>query len=136
MTRIRTATAADVPTVLALWERERSPAAVTTDTEDAVLLAIEAGALLVAEEEGTLVGTVIAGWDGWRGGLWRLAVEPAERRRGIGRALVEAAERRLMRLGGRRVTALVGRDEGEAGAFWEAAGYSEDAKITRFVRNL
>jgi GNAT superfamily N-acetyltransferase len=136
VTPIRTATAADIPAVLALWERERSPAAVTIDTEDAVLGAIETGALLVAERDGRLAGTVIAGWDGWRGALWRLVVEPEERRRGIGRALVEAAERRLIGLGAARITALVGRAEGDAAAFWEATGYSEDPKITRFVRNL
>ena len=136
MTPIRTATAADIPAVLALWERERSPIAVTTDTDDAVGLAIDAGALLVAERDGSLVGTVIAGWDGWRGALWRLVVEPAERRTGVGRALVEAAEARLRGLGATRISALVGREEADAAAFWEATGYDHDAKVTRFVRNL
>jgi GNAT superfamily N-acetyltransferase len=136
VTPIRTATDADIPAVLALWERARSEAAVTEDTEDGVRQAIDAGALLVAEVDGRLVGTVIAGWDGWRGALWRLAVEPAERRRGVGRALVEAGEARLRGLGAVRITALVGREEDEAGAFWEGTGYSEDPKIRRFVRNL
>jgi ribosomal protein S18 acetylase RimI-like enzyme len=136
VTPIRTATDADIPAVLALWERERSEAAVTEDTEDGVRQAIDAGALLVAEVDGRLVGTLIAGWDGWRGSLWRLAVEPAVRRRGVGRALVEAGEARLRGLGAVRITALVGREEDEAGAFWEATGYSEDPKIRRFVRNV
>jgi ribosomal protein S18 acetylase RimI-like enzyme len=136
VTAIRTATTADIPGVLALWERERSPAAVTTDSEDAVQLAIDAGALLVAEHDGRLAGTVIAGWDGWRGALWRLVVEPADRRRGIGRRLVAAAEERLRGLGASRITALVGREEADATAFWAATGYSHDEKITRFVRNL
>jgi GNAT superfamily N-acetyltransferase len=136
VTPIRAATAADVPAVLALWERGRSPIAVTTDTEEAVLGAIDAGALLVAEREGRVVGTLIAGWDGWRGALWRLVVDEPERRAGIGRALVEAGERRLKALGCTRVSALVGREEGEAGAFWRARAYEEDPKIRRFVRNL
>jgi GNAT superfamily N-acetyltransferase len=136
VTPIRTATAADIPAVLALWERERSPIAVTTDSDDAVGLAIDAGALLVAERDGSLVGTVVAGWDGWRGALWRLVVEPAERRTGVGRALVEAAEARLRGLGATRISALVGREEADAAAFWEATGYGHDANVTRFVRNL
>jgi ribosomal protein S18 acetylase RimI-like enzyme len=136
VTPIRTATAADIPAVLALWQRARSQAAVSVDTEDGVQLAIDAEALLVAERDGAVIGTLIAGWDGWRGSLWRLTVEPGERRRGVGRALVEAGERRLRGLGAVRITALVGRDEDEAGAFWEAIGYSEDRKIRRFVRNL
>jgi GNAT superfamily N-acetyltransferase len=136
VTPIRTATDADIPAVLALWERERSEAAVTHDTEEGVRQAIDAGALLVAERHGALVGTVVAGWDGWRGALWRLVVEPHERRRGVGRALVEAGEARLRGLGAVRITALVGRDEDEAGAFWESTGYSEDPKVRRFVRNV
>ena len=136
MTPIRTATAADIPAVLALWQRERSGAAVTEDTEEGLARAIEAGALLVADDGDAIVGTVIAGWDGWRGAMWRLVVEPGHRRRGVGRALVEAGERRLRGLGAVRISALVGRDEDGAGAFWEATGYGEDQKVRRFVRNV
>jgi ribosomal protein S18 acetylase RimI-like enzyme len=136
VTPIRTATAADIPAVLALWQRERSGAAVTRDTEEGLARAIEAGALLLAEDGDAVVGTVIAGWDGWRGAMWRLVVEPGHRRRGVGRALVEAGESRLRGLGAVRISALVGRDEDGAGAFWEATGYGEDRKVRRFVRNV
>src|SRR4051812_12192873 len=98
--------------------------------------AIDADALRGAERGGRVGGTVVAGWDGWRGALWRLVVEPAERRRGVGRSLVEAAEKRLRGLGATRISALVGREEGEAAAFWEATGYAHDANVTRFVRNV
>jgi ribosomal protein S18 acetylase RimI-like enzyme len=133
---IRPATEEDIPAVLDLWARERSPAAVTDDSAEALRGAIEAGALLIAEDGGAPVGTVIAGWDGWRGALWRLVVEPEHRRNGVGRALVEAGERRLRDLGAVRITVLVGRDEDDAGEFWAATGYEEDRKIRRFVRNL
>jgi ribosomal protein S18 acetylase RimI-like enzyme len=133
---IRAATRADIPAVSDLFARERSGAAVTEDTSEALTLAIDLGALLLAEVDGELAGTLIAGWDGWRGNLYRLVVEPSLRRRGIGRALVEAGEKRLRGLGARRVTALVGRDEDGAAAFWEATGYSDDPKVRRFVRNL
>jgi ribosomal protein S18 acetylase RimI-like enzyme len=136
VTPIRAATAADIPAVLALWERERSGAAVTLDTEEAVTRAIEMGALLLAERGGSLSGTVIAAWDGWRGNLYRLVVESAERRRGIGRALVEEGERRLRARGATRITALVGRQERDAAAFWQATGYADDPKVARFVRNV
>ena len=133
---IRPATRADVAAVAALLERERSDAAVTDDTPEALMLAIEVNALLLAEVDGELAGTLIAGWDGWRGNLYRLVVEPRHRRRGIGRALVKAGEERLQALGARRVTALVGREERDAAAFWEAAGYLDDRNVKRFVRNL
>jgi GNAT superfamily N-acetyltransferase len=133
---IRSATPADVPSVLALWRRERSAAALMPDTEEALLRAIETGALLVAELDGRLAGTLIAGFDGWRGNLYRLVVEPDYRRRGIGRALVRGGEDRLRELGAPRVTALVGAGEPDAAAFWAATGYAHDHRISRYVRNI
>jgi len=91
---------------------------------------------LVAEEGGRLVGTVIAGWDGWRGNMYRLAVLPRFRRRGIARSLVAEAERRLRAKGARRITALVVKDEEEALAFWHAAEYEHDQRMVRYVKTL
>src|SRR5207247_1733455 len=132
---IRAARRGDVDAVLALWATARTAAAITPDDAPAVERAIALGALLVAEVDGALAGTLIAGWDGWRGNMYRLAVLPAHRRRGIARALVAAAERRLRELGAPRVTALVGRDDAEAVAVWRAAGYRHDQAIARCVRN-
>ncbi|HLL65311.1 MAG TPA: GNAT family N-acetyltransferase [Micromonosporaceae bacterium] len=46
-------------------------------------------------------------WDGWRCHLYRLAVHPQRRHAGVGRALMQAAERRFASLGGHRVDAMV-----------------------------
>src|SRR3954468_18091784 len=90
---IRPATAADVDGILALWEVGRTAHATTEDRRIDVerVLDQEPGALIVAEEDGAIVGTVIAGSDGWRGSLWRPAVHPGQRRRGLARQLVRAA---------------------------------------------
>ena len=133
---IRPATRADAGAVLALWERARSLEASVPDDQEAVEAAVEHGALLVAEVAGEVVGTVIAAWDGWRGNIYRLAVAPEHRRRGLGLALVEAAEARLRAVGAPRVTALVAREEADAVALWRAAGYGDDAAISRYVKNL
>src|SRR4051795_11546466 len=135
---IRAATAGDGPAVLALWARARSGNASTPDTPEAVerLLATGAGALLVAERDGAIVGALIAAWDGWRGGMYRLAVDRAHRRHGIGLALVRAGEARLAACGAPRVTALVAHEDADAVALWAAAGYARDRTIARFVRNL
>ena len=132
---IRSATAADVDAVLDVWERARSFAARTPDTAEYArqLLERDPGALLVAEADGELVGALIAGWDGWRGNVYRLAVLPTHRRQGIATALVEAGHNRLRELGARRVTALVGGDEGAAHKLWRAAGYHRDEFVHRSV---
>ena len=136
--KIRPAGPADIPAVLSLWARARSSGAVTRDNEEVVgrLLDADPGSLLVADDDGELVGTVIAAWDGWRGNMYRLAVVPQRRREGIARRLVEAGESRLRELGAGRISALVWRDDEPAFALWEAAGYEDNAGVARFVRNL
>ena len=129
----------DLAAVLALWADARSEHASTADRRADVerLLAEFPGALLVAEDErSTVVGAVIAAWDGWRGNIYRLAVDPSRRREGIGRALVDAAEQRLRGRGCRRVTALVADSDDVAGPFWDAAGYPRDTRIGRRAKNI
>ena len=133
---IRPAVAGDVEAVLELWGAARSAHAATEDTPERVAALVEAGALLVAEADGAVVGAVIAAFDGWRGNFYRLAVAPSARRRGIGRRLVEAGEARLRELGAPRVTALVAFEDDAAGEFWEAVGYPRDPVIGRRVRTL
>ena len=135
---VRAATAADIDTVLAVWAEARSAAAQTRDDPAMVerLLEHDPGALLVAEVAGEVVGVLIAGWDGWRGNVYRLAVLPPHRREGIARQLVEAGHERLRAQGAHRVTALVGGEEGAAHRLWRALGYQRDEFVHRFVRNL
>ena len=93
--------------------------------------------LLVGEEKGRIVGTVIAGWDGWRGGIYRLAVLPDCRRRGVARALVAEAERQLAARGARRLSATVARDEPQAVGFWDAAdGWAREPRWHRYAKDL
>ena len=135
---IRAAAAGDIEAVLAVWAEARSAAAQTADDPDVVrqLLERDPGALLVAEADGAIVGVIIAGWDGWRGNVYRLAVMRDHRRQGIATQLVEAGHDRLRSLGARRVTALVGGEEGAAHRLWRAVGYQRDEFVHRFVRNL
>ncbi len=90
----------------------------------------------MADAGGTLVGTLIAAFDGWRGNMYRLAVLAEHRRRGVGLTLVRAGEERLRRQGALRITALVGHEDEVAAAFWESVGYPQDREIGRRVRNL
>jgi ribosomal protein S18 acetylase RimI-like enzyme len=73
---LRAATAADVDHLLGLWDEAAENESRTPDTRDAVVVLLERDpdAVIVAEHEGELIGSVIAGWDGWRGHLYRLAV--------------------------------------------------------------
>jgi len=127
-----------VDAVLTLWAKTRSEHASVPDSREDLKRLIDdsPAALLVAELDGTLVGAVIAAWDGWRGNIYRLAVDDGHRRRGIGLRLVQAAEKYLHDCGARRITALVAYDDPDAGSFWDAAGYPQDSDIGRRIRNL
>jgi ribosomal protein S18 acetylase RimI-like enzyme len=87
----------DVDRLLAFWRHAAEGISITDDRKGVRRLPERnAAAVLIAEVDREMVGTVIAGWDGWRCHLYRLAVSPAFRRRGIGTALLAAAEQRFM----------------------------------------
>jgi ribosomal protein S18 acetylase RimI-like enzyme len=134
---IRAAAKEDAASILELW-RVAGSAPSRTNNEESIHILIERDpdALLAAEEKGRLVGTLVAAFDGWRGTLFRLAVHPDRRRRGIGRALVRAGERRLRDRGAVRISLLALKTEQVAHEFWLAAGYSPDDYTQRFVKNL
>jgi ribosomal protein S18 acetylase RimI-like enzyme len=133
--RIRAGAEPDRRAVLALWSSAGGRPS-STDDDEAIskLLAADAGALLVAEADGELVGTLIAAWDGWRGSFYRLAVDPRRRRQGLARALVRAGENRLEALGAVRLTAIVADEVPVAAALWEAVGYERQQSTSRYVR--
>jgi len=137
---IRPARPDEAQQILEVWQdAEATPSPTDTRAEVTKLLGEPAAVLLVAEADGRLVGTVIGGWDGWRGNIYRLAVLPAYRRRGIARALVCEAERRLDWMGGRRISALVDSDHPWATDFWDslgASGYRHDERMRRYVKTL
>lgn len=133
---LRAAVAADVDKVLELWRDSAENANRPVDTRAAVeaLLRRDPDALIVAADDGELIGTIIAGWDGWRCHLGRLAVRPDRRRQGVGAALLEAAESRLESLGARRLDAMVldGNDLGRQ--IWMARGYRRQDEWARWVK--
>jgi ribosomal protein S18 acetylase RimI-like enzyme len=127
----------DVEGVLALWRRaEASPSTTESAADVHGLLDRDPEALLVAESAAEIVGSLIVGWDGWRGTFYRLAVDPAHRRRGLATALVQAGEQRLRALGAHRLGAIVESEEADAMAFWASAGYELQTARSRFVKNL
>lgn len=106
------------------------------DTREAVLALIrrDRDSLILAEDDGELVGTVIAGWDGWRYHLYRLAVRPDWRRRGVATALLSAAERRFAALGATRIDAMVLTRNELGQNIWKAGGYREQSDWRRWVK--
>jgi ribosomal protein S18 acetylase RimI-like enzyme len=103
---IRRAGLDDLPLVLRLWqEAEVTPSGPTDSLEGLTrLIRHPGGILLIASIDGQIVGSVIGGWDGWRGSIYRLPVTPAYRRRGIARELVAAISSALFANGAERIS--------------------------------
>ena len=138
MIEIRSCRVEECPEVLALWARAGAIPSPTDTLEEVTRLVREhADHLLVAIRRGAVVGSVIGGWDGWRGNIYRLAVAPEARRSGLARRLVQDAERVLRAKGARRISALVERHEGHAVSFWDAladGGWRRDERMMRYIK--
>ena len=124
--------------ILDVWGKAGSTPSVS-DSLESLRLMLQEGSdlLLVAKLDDRIVGTIMGGWDGWRGNIYRLAVLPEYRRRGIGRALVLEVEKRLALKGARKISVLVEQEEDLAVTFWDSlrdAGYQRDSRLIRYAR--
>jgi ribosomal protein S18 acetylase RimI-like enzyme len=134
---IRACRLEDIAGVLGLWRQADATPSVTDTADDLRRAVAESPAhVLVAEVQGRVIGSIIGTFDGWRGNIYRLAVHPDYRRRGVASGLVSEVEKRMAEQGAKRITALVEKDHPWAMTFWEAVGYRVDERIVRRVRNL
>ena len=135
---IRPGTTDEVEEVLAFWIRAGAHPSPTDTVLDVtrVVAAAHAALLVAVDGHGTVVGSVIATFDGWRGNVYRMAVDPAWRRQGLARRLAGAAETWLRAAGAVRLSALVEGDNEIAPAFWESVGFHHYEGMRRYSKNL
>jgi ribosomal protein S18 acetylase RimI-like enzyme len=115
---------ADITSVVNLWDQcglivpQNDP-----HKEIAAKVQFQPELFLIAQLDWQLVGTVMAGYEGNRGWLNYLAVDPEHQRKGYGRLLVDAAENRLRGLGCPKVNLLIREKDKTPLAFYRAVGY-------------
>ena len=132
---IRTGQRSDVESILRLWAEAEAEPTHTDDSESlGKLIEHDPLALIVAHDGGSLVGSVIAAWDGWRGSVYRLVVAPRHRRLGLGAQLLREAESRMSAAGAVRQQAIVVESEPVATAFWRSSGWQQQVERLRFVK--
>ncbi|WP_407310717.1 GNAT family acetyltransferase [Pseudomonas sp. nanlin1] len=93
-------------------------------------LAAADGLFFVALHEGALAGTIMAGYDGHRGWLYSLAVQPGLQRKGIGAALVAHAEQALTTRGCLKVNLQIVTSNQAVQGFYERLGYVVEPRIS------
>jgi len=133
--KIRRVEAADTDAIVTLWREifpeyddpsrpQRDPRA-----NIARKLAFGDGLFWLMEEDGRIVGTAMAGYDGHRGWIYSIGVAPASRRHGRGRTLLAHVEDALRTLGCPKVNLQVLAANEAAQRFWRAVGYRTDAVV-------
>lgn len=133
---VRTVQDGDIDAVAALYRAcGVRPRAGTIEWEIAAKRSRDPELYLLADD-GRVVGSVMGGYDGHRGYIHRLVVDPACRQRGIGRGLVDELENRLRVLGVPKVNLSVFRGNDPAHDFWVALGYPVDTAIVPHTKLL
>jgi ribosomal protein S18 acetylase RimI-like enzyme len=93
-------------------------------------IATQDGLFFVAVENEAILGTIMAGYDGHRGWLYSVAVDPGKRLNGLGSALVHHAEKALAELGCMKVNLqLLDTNEATA-AFYNSIGYAVEPRLS------
>ena len=123
----RRATHRDHERIQALWDESRLD---TVDEDEWETLTTSPGAIvLVAEEEGALVGAIVATLDGWRAYVYHVAVVPGRRRRGVAQALFTEAHSHLARAGNRIIYVMVNEENDAGMALLHSLGYRAQGDI-------
>lgn len=132
MEAIRSYLTEDEAQVVALWgeafgypQARNAPAAVIAE-----YLRGGRRGLLVAADGPRVLGTIMVGYDGHRGWLYRLAVAASARRRGVARRLAAAAVAHLRAEGCKKVNVQLHSDNGVAHAFWRSVGLLDEPRIS------
>jgi hypothetical protein len=130
--KVRSYVPGDHSSLVRLWSRvfpddppRNAPEAMIRNKER-----VQPELLLVATLEEAIVGAVIAGFDGTRGWIYHLAVDSEFRRRGVGTALVRAAEEGLRRLGCPKVNLQVRAGNEGVVAFYQSLGFEVEPRVS------
>lgn len=137
--KIRNFTATDTEAVISLWERCGLTRPWNNPYKDIQRKCDEldkggTGWFWVAEQHGQVIAAVMAGYDGHRGSVNYLAVDPDIQGKGIGRLLMQRLEAELTAAGCPKVNLLVRSDNCDVLAFYRQLGYNADAVMPLFRR--
>lgn len=132
MVEVRRFAAADERAVASLWEEAFPHDPPRNAPADVIArkLARDPDLFWVADDDGDVVGAVLAGYDGVRGWVYHLAVASSHRGQGIATALIDHAVGRLESLGCIKVNLQVRHDNARVRALYESLGWVEDPVIS------
>jgi ribosomal protein S18 acetylase RimI-like enzyme len=134
MVKIRVMTIADFDGICEVWKNHKGTNPVDDSAEGfAKYIRRNPTTSFVAEDNGKIVGTILAGHDGRRGLFHHVSVLPEYQKQGIGKMLVDNAMNALEKEGITKVLLVVFKDNDNGNAFWEHLGFTKRDDL--FYRN-
>ena len=116
----------DVASVVALWQACGLTRPWNDPEADIALARKNPNAtILLGRVDEHLVASAMVGHDGHRGWVYYVAVDPDRQKKGLGGAIMDAAEAWLRAAGLPKLQLLVRRENLKAGAFYQSIGYEE-----------
>ncbi len=133
-TTIRAYQAGDEAAVVSLWQRCGLTRPWNDPAKDIRRKLVEQpelfGVMVGRDDAGLVVGTVMAGYEGHRGWINYLAVDPGMQGAGLGRALMDWAEAQLRARGCPKINLQVRQGNEAVLAFYAALGYADDQVVS------
>ena len=128
--KIRPYQAADETAVIALWRKcnlSRPQNNAKKDIERK--LKVHPELFLVGVEGNKIIATAMGGYEGHRGWVHYLGVDPEYQRKGLGRKMMEAIEKKLISKGCPKINLMVRNDNLGVVEFYERIGYKKDEVV-------
>lgn len=122
---------ANEPAVIQLWDRCGLLRPWNDPRKDiARKKRVQRELFVVGTIDGQIVASAMAGYDGHRGWINYLAVDPPHQRQGLAAALMTHLEGKLRAMGCAKVNLQIRRDNLDAIAFYQRLGFVEDAAVS------
>ena len=117
----------DYDQIYSMWQITSKRALSEADSRQGIgkYLARNPGMSMVAEIDGKIVGTVLAGHDGRRGFIHHMAVMPQFRRHGIGKKLAKAATDKIFEDGIDKIHIFCYQNNETGQSFWRDFGFEK-----------
>ena len=116
--------------VIALWEKCKLTRPVNNPQKDiARKMKVNPELFLIGLIDGKLVATAMGGYEGHRGAVNYLAVDPARQKQGLGRRMMETLEKKLIAMGCPKLNLMFRTENAGVEKFYEKLGYKRDEVI-------
>ena len=99
-------------------------------------LNVQSEMFLVLEIQGSIIGSVMAAYDGHRGVINYLAVHPGYQKKGYGKILMTHVEQELLNKGCPKINLLVRSDNLNVKRFYKGLHYDEQDDVKVFCKRL